>query len=92
MVQGIKNDCKIGKVPSITLSIMWIHVIIYRGGILGMTMTWIKLYKPKLFLSFGAQMALAPKLSFTQVLEQLSKYSLYKLKDLIVSCYGWKPG
>ena len=92
MIQGIKNDCKIGKVPSITLSIMWIHVAIYRGGILGMTMTWIKLYRPKLFLSFGAQMALAPKLSNTQVLEQLGKYSLYKLKDLVVSCYGWKPG
>ena len=37
-------------------------------------------------------MVLAPKLSFTQVLEQLGKYSLYKLKDLVVSCYGWKPG
>ena len=76
MIQGIKNDCKIGKVPSITLSIMWIHVAIYRGGILGMTMTWIKLYRPKLFSSFGAQMALAPKLSNTQVLEQLGKNSL----------------
>ena len=57
-----------------------------------MTMTLIKLHRPKLFSNFGAQMALAPKLSNTQVLEQLGKYSLYKLKDLVVSCYGWKPG
>ena len=36
VIQGIKDDCKIGKVPSITLSIMWIHISIYRGGISGM--------------------------------------------------------
>ena len=51
------------------------------------TTTWIKLYRPKLFSSFEAQMALAPKLSNTQVLEQLGKYSLYKQKFWICSSF-----
>ena len=79
VIQGIKNDCKIGKVPSITLSIMWIHVAIYRGGISGMVNihnNMKKVVQTQVIFKFWSTDGFGPKLSNIQVLKQLGKYSL----------------